>query len=147
MILSDASSDEDDSGIAVMSRYGIYHHSWLTIVMNYFRNYFSPPFSLFFLIIIYKYHNILKFSEPPKTTREYRRKVSPPSSRKSHTSPQASSSSKPGKRKVNDPFTLHYIVLFYLFISKIMLNFVGRWWRCWWDTAETPSKTTGCGKV
>ncbi|CAG8725342.1 16070_t:CDS:10, partial [Funneliformis caledonium] len=35
----------------------------------------------------------------PKSTREYRRKVSP---RKGRTSPQASSSSKPGKRKADD---------------------------------------------
>ncbi|CAI2191277.1 4417_t:CDS:2, partial [Funneliformis geosporum] len=58
MILSDATSDEDDANINVMSRY-----------------------------------------EPTKSTREYRRKMSP---RKGRTSPQASSSSKPGKRKADD---------------------------------------------
>jgi hypothetical protein len=50
MILSDASSDEDDAGIAVMSRYGIYHHSWLTIVINYFQKLFLTTFLLFFFL-------------------------------------------------------------------------------------------------
>src|SRR3954454_17829186 len=129
MILSDASSDEDDASITVMSRYGIYHHSWLTIVINYFQILFLTAFLFFFLIIIYECHNIFKkFSEPPKTTRGYRRKVSPPSSRKSHTSPQASSSSKPGKRKVNDLFDRVWLLyvsftLFYLLLFRIHIEF------------------------